>query len=289
MILRGVGRAAATCGELVQGALTDGTLFQVTLPIDLRAEVRVTIRTSTTRAGPAVIDRIPSERWKLRTAIERAVTQFVPTATEVDVLHRSSIPVGEGFGSSTADLVAGWRAVAAAAGAAMSPAELSARAGELEPTDGSAFERIVAVTRTGAVLREWPWTPRFVVVAASDGTRVDTMSADIAACSSDAAVYENVLRDLDRGAASHDVHAFARAATTSAQLHARRAPATAVVHALLDVVRDGDIGALGVAVGHTGSCGALLLVHDASERVIARAVDAVRRSTGHDGDVYNSL
>jgi len=289
VILRGAGRAAATCGELVQGALTDGTAFQVTLPIDRWAEVRVTVRTSHGPSGSPAIRGIPHERWKLGAAIDQAVMQFVPGASDVEVAHSSPIPVGEGFGSSTADVVAGWRAVASAAGATLSPAEVTARAGQLEPTDGTAFERIVAVTRSGAVLREWRWTPQFVVVAARDGRRVDTMGADIAAFSRDAQIYEDVLGDLDRAAASHDAGAFARAATTSAQLHARRAPATDVVHGLLDVVCDGDAGALGVAVGHTGSCGALLLPRGAGRPAIERAVDAVRRSTGRPAGVYHSL
>lgn len=269
---RGTGRAAGTCGELVQGVLQDGTAFQVSLPIDRWAEVEVEITPGVTAT---VEGANPASLWKMRRAAEEAIAALGLAPSRVKIIRRNALPVGEGFGSSTADVIATWRAIANAAGRELSAEELTVHAGRIEPTDGSAFERVVAVSRSGHLLREWDWSPSFTVLAVRTGVQVETLDADVTTgCLGER--YELLLASLDAAAMSHDAAAFAAAATESARLHAWRTGNDLVVdlERLLDAV-----GAIGLVAAHTGSCAALLFPPETRLEELDRATSIIESAT----------
>ncbi len=282
MTASGVGRAPGTCGELVQGALPDGTCFQVTLPVDVWAEVGVRLVPA---AGTAVVG-IGDGLWKLRRAVALALDRFGMGPARAEVVRVNPLAVGQGFGSSTADVVAGLRAVAAAAGYRPSPEELTELAATVDPADGVAFERIVAVSRRGRLLRDWTWQPRFHVVAVSTGTVVDTVAADVARYLRCAGEYEALLSELDGAAARRDERRFARVATASAHLHSAMV-GTPLLGLLSGVYAES--GALGIAVAHTGSCAGLLLPAGATRGAVLGAARAVGAATGLRPMLFTSL
>lgn len=108
----GVGTGVGTCGELVQGVMSDGRNFHVTYPITMSSTVTVRLRES----NEWEMKGIPSGRRKLSKAIQTCAERVGHGPKEVHVEHSSDLEVGKGLGSSTADIVAAARAVAAAAG-----------------------------------------------------------------------------------------------------------------------------------------------------------------------------
>lgn len=278
----GSGRAAGTCGELVQGALPDGTLFQVTLPVDVWARVDVDLCDG---SGAGIVG-VPARLWKLRAAIDVALERHGTDQRHVGVRRRSHLPVGQGFGSSTADVVAGLRAVAAATGGRLSADELTGLAASVEPSDGVAYESVVAVSRDGGLVRHWAWAPRFVVVAVTSGREVDTVASDVGRYRRGAAAYADLLDQLDDAAQRRDATGFAAAGTASALLHAELVDVP-VLTPLLGAAR--ECRALGVVVAHTGACAAVLLPHDAERSVVRRAAGVVARWTRLCPTVLRSL
>lgn len=271
-MIKGSGHAAGTCGELVQGVLPDGTAFQVSLPIDRWAEVEVEI----TPTASTTVEGVSASWWKMRRAAEDAIDEFGVAPSRVNIVRRNALPVGEGFGSSTADVIATWRAVANAVGSELHAEELTLRAARLEPTDGSAFERVVAISRAGHVLREWDWSPSFTVLSVRTGIPVSTLKADVATDGL-AARYESLLACLDAAATTHDTIAFGAAASESARLHAQRTNNDLLsrLEPLVDVVE-----AIGLVAAHTGSCAALLFPVDMAPKDLERATSIVEAATG---------
>ena len=70
------------------------------------------------------------------------ILQLEPLEMRVD--HWSDLDVGKGMGSSTADIVAGARAVVAACDCSLSPEQLARIATSIESSDGSMYPGIVA-------------------------------------------------------------------------------------------------------------------------------------------------
>jgi L-threonine kinase len=276
----GVGTGAGTCGELVQGVLGDGRTFHVTCPISKSSAVTIRLRES----REWQITGAPPERRKLAMAIRSTADKLGLGPCAVHVRHASELDVGKGLGSSTADIVAAARAVAAAVGGELSSAELAAIATSIEASDGSMYPQIVAFDqRGGALIRQFDWWPQLAVVMVTPSTTLDTASADFTGQAALGHQFDRILDGLDEAVLARDGAAFARAATESAAFNQQFIP-----NQLFDVLVDEyeRLGADGLNVAHTGTClGLLFVLPERSEAtggggsgdVVRNASIAVRR------------
>ena len=265
--------APGTCGELVQGVLASGEHFHVTCPISSGTTVTLWARPSATLSIAGLI----GNQAKLGRALASAARLLETGPVAIVVSSRSQLQVAKGMGSSTADIVAGARAMASAYGATLIPSQLAGIATEIEVSDGTMYPGIVAFCRrTGEVLREFSWYPRFAVVMVIPRDTVVTDTVDFAGKRRFASEFEQLLACLDEAAAGRDPLAFARAATRSAAINQEYLPNPlfGLLHG--EMAR---LGAAGVVVGHTGTLAGLLYPFPSEEpRSQEEALTKARRA-----------
>lgn len=194
--------------------------------------------------------------------------------------HDSPIPVGRGCASSTADVLATVRAVASACGATLDASQQAHLVSRVESSDGLSYPGMSAVNhRTGQLLRTLPWTPRFELVAVLPDRALDTAAVTFTGKPSTGRVYDRLLVELVDACVQRDVRAVADAATTSALLNQLW-----VHNQLLERLLEQApaVGALGVAVAHTGTAAAWLF--EPGARDVAR--DAAETLGSDLGQVY---
>ena len=250
--LKGHASAAGTCGELVQGILPGGVSFHVTCPVSKSATV--------------ALELTPTEAWifsggaaplgKLRASVRAAAELLGIGPYHVEVEHHTDLDVGKGLGSSTADIVAGARAVAAAVGTTLTPEQLAKIATTIESSDGSMYPGLVAFgQKTGEVVRLFEWWPQFAIVMVVPRDTLNTESADFAGKEAYAGRFERMLDTLAYAASAHDPMPFAAAATESAVINQEFVP-----NAWFDLLMDraAVLGGAGVNVGHTGTVTGML-------------------------------
>lgn len=180
MILRGSALVPGACGELVQGALS-GNNFLVACPVNWFSRVTVTIdlaagaaeaRSPAGDCHPAEARRpesahypvgagrgrrrivFPAERIKTAQAVRKALDREGCRGLGAVIDVASSLPVGKGMASSTADLSAACYAVAAALHRRLSPEAVAEIALSIEPSDGTFSAGIALFDHVGGRLFE---------------------------------------------------------------------------------------------------------------------------------------
>lgn len=270
--LQGRGVAPGTCGEFAQGVLPDLTPFHVTCPINKSATVLVGIRPAAT----LTVLGLSEHHRKLGLAIENAVRSFGLGPVEVLVRHWSDIDIGKGMGSSTADVLAGIRAVAEAAGQQLDARAEGELAAEIESSDGSMYSGIAAVNhRTCELIKPWDWFPEFTIVMLVPHDTVNTSSIPFTGQEELAQEYGDLLEKMDAAIDSRSIADFAAQSTRSAILNNRFLlnPYCSSLSGRL-----ADFGALGINVGHTGTVCGLLFPNSEDGRLKAsEACFEVRR------------
>jgi L-threonine kinase len=264
----GVSSAFGTFGELLQGALPDGTEFLVTLPISRWATVTFTHDRYATE-----VRTYPQTKSKARRATEAMLTRYGAGGGRVEVT--SCLPEGKGLASSSADLTATVRAVGNALGVPTPPALIEELLRPIEPTDGVMYPGIVAFEHRNVRLRaHLGGLPPMTVVGIDEGGAVDTVAFNrIPKNFTDAhrEAYASLLDTAGAAIAAGDVSAAGRVATRSAYLNQRLCPkrSLAAMTAL-----SAEVGGVGVVAAHSGTTVGLLLPHDIRDfrRRLATAV-----------------
>ncbi|AOO85192.1 kinase (plasmid) [Bosea vaviloviae] len=169
----------------------------------------------------------------------------------------SNIPVGHGYGSSTADVVAAVRAVAAAHTARLQPSRISRLAVAAEQaSDAIAFDEhaVLFAQREGVVLEDFGGSlPPLLLVGfkPTGGLPIDTLHLPPARYKSAEIQQFRVLRALIAHAVRYqDPKNLGRAATASALLNQRHLPKPHLERVI--EIAEGA-GACGVQVAHSGS------------------------------------
>lgn len=250
----GVGRAHASCGELVQGQLPNGEDFLITLPVDLWSTVNVTLRPD----APGVFS-LPRHKRKTRRAVERTLALFGCTGWGADITVSSAIPEGKGLASSTADIVAASRAVADALGEAITQHDLSRIAIAIEPSDGLMFDGTVIYNhRQGKLLAMLGFLPPLHLLLVDFGGQVDTVRYNRQPRSYTCAEQQQfalAVAQVAQGIRTGNLLQVGLGARTSATINQRFLPRpeleTLELVALIS-------GAAGVFVAHSGSVAGLM-------------------------------
>jgi|GEM_PF-171506 len=268
----GRGTAPGTCGEFAQGVLSNGTPFHVTCPINKSATVVASLRS----ASNLEILGLGEHHRKLDLAIQRTAELLDLGAVEVTVRHWSDLDIGKGMGSSTADVLAGVRAIADAVGEDLA-AEVEGRvAAMVESSDGSMYPGIAAVNhKTCELVEAWDWYPEFVIVMLVPNNSVDTASIPFLGQERLAKDYDDLLARMNGAIERRSIAEFAEQATRSAVMNDEFLlnPYSRNLRSRLS-----EFGALGLDVGHTGTvCGLLFPNTDAGRTEASEASLEVSR------------
>ncbi|MDR7224008.1 kinase [Aminobacter aminovorans] len=263
------GHAIAHHGELLQGVFEDdrGCLHRglVTLPLD---RLRSTANLVLEEGGHLSVE--PRGRVKALRAAKLAAEHLGYPELGGRLTIQSDIPMGHGYGSSTADVIASIRAVAAAVGTRLVPGVSSRLAVAAETaSDAIAFETeaLLFAQREGVVLEHFGGSlPPFVLVGFKSGvsTGIDTLELAPARYSTDEIQLFRVLRAMvARSVRYQDAHLLGQAATMSARISQRHLPKP-----YFDVVVDiaAHYQAYGIQVAHSGSLFGLMLDAQSASR-----------------------
>ena len=254
----GTGASFGTFGELLQGALAGSDQdFLVTLPIARWATVRITLDQDAAelRVSPG------HKRKALHVARSLLESRGVTCGGTVEL--EGDLPEGKGMSSSSADLVATVRAVGDALGAPVTPVEIEDFLRDIEPTDGLMYGHVVAFYhRQVRLCRVLPELPPLTIVGIDEGGQVDTVHFNASRPAISAAErreYAGLLDLLETALAARDLAKVGAVSTRSALLNQPRC-AKRHLTAMLDISR--DVGALGVAVAHSGTMIGILIGND---------------------------
>ncbi len=253
--LYGEGWAHGTFGELLQGALPgEQAQFLITLPITIGARV-----TATLTPGAGELEITPSRKRK---TLDLAHRMLGPRDPEMGGLIRveSELPEGKGFASSSADMVAAARAISDALGKPLCDDTLCRNLRQIEPTDGVMYPEFVAfLHRRVALSRRLGLPPRpLAVLCIDEGGQVDTIAFNQRKrgfSPAERRTYRALLNQATAAFETGDLLSIGDVATQSALLHQHRLPKRNLERFLR---LKNDVGALGVAVTHSGPCIGLL-------------------------------
>lgn len=270
----GIGRATGHHGELLQGVFSDetGKLHRALLTLPCRrAESIVTFWPDD---GTTVRTR-PNGRDKAAKAATLAFQELGYSDARGYLTIETTIPVGFGYGSSTADVVAAIRSAAAAAGAELHRQTICQLAVAAETaSDAIVFgeQAVLFAQREGRVLEyfsgEYP--PLHVVGFVSrDDPPVETLSTTPARYGPSEIEGFRVLRGLARHAIrTGDAGLLGQVATASARISQHHLPKRHFDE-LLQISE--EVGGCGVQVAHSGNLMGVL--------IDARHPNAARRAT----------
>jgi L-threonine kinase len=296
MILRGTALVPGTCGELVQGTLS-GNDFLVTCPVNWFSRVTVTINHSesgtqntpdgsslnvirpdtlaTKKDVPLSAGRIvfPAERIKTALAVRKTLDREGYPGLGAVIDLASSLPIGKGMGSSTADLSAACYAVAAALNRRLSPEAVAEIALSIEPSDGTFSPGIILIDHVAGRFLERIGEPFPLGLLALDfGGVVDTIEfhrrSDLAELNAaNEPAIRQALQLVRDGFQRQDPGRIGEGATMSALANQRILPKPHL-EAIIDYVL--TRGAYGVNVAHSGTVVGILLPpgREADERLI---------------------
>ena len=257
----------ATCGEFFQGSL-DGEPCLVSCPIAV---------TSTARAGGAAGSRaLPPKSRRAVAALD--LPDFGPPA--VTLTRR--LPVGRGYGTSTADLGAVLHAVSGAAGRPLDAMGAARIAIGVEPSDSTLLPGIALLDHRAGRFHRVLGEPLDAAVLVLDaGGTVDTAAFNrhdwrpiLARL---APLHRDAFELLETGFRERDLAKVGTAATMSAVTHEAILP-NPLLHRALALAR--RVGALGVCRAHSGTVIGLLLppADDEVARAMARVRDGLPAS-----------
>lgn len=279
----GIATAIAHHGELVQGVFQDdgGRLHRalVTLPL-----TKLRSNAIFTQTESSALTTYPASKSKAAAATRLALKHLGRKQGGV-LSIRSAIPVGHGYGSSTADAVAAIRAVAAAHDVHLSPSRIALLAVAAEQaSDAIAFDdqAILFAQREGRVLEHFGGSlPPLLVVGfkANGGLPIDTLRLPPARYSSTEIQQFQVVRALvSRAVRYQDPYCAGRAATVSAQISQRHLPKQSFNQVIAIAEQ---VGACGIQVAHSGSLiGVLFDQAGTNVRGRARRAAAAARQAG---------
>lgn len=266
----GTARASAHHGELLQGVFEDGEgrLHRglVTLPLPSQGST-VTFWPS---EGSGIRTR-PNGRTKAARAAELTLGHLGLGGQGGDLTIESSIVIGHGYGSSTADVTATIRAVAASAETTLRPstvARLAVAAEGASDTIAYQDQAILFAHREGRAIEyfggEFP--PLFVVgFRGANDQPVDTLGMRRARYNSEEIETFRALRGLAcRSVQKQDPMLLGRVATVSACISQRHLPKPD-----FDTVLALSLwfGACGVQVAHSGTLMGILLDANAPKAI----------------------
>lgn len=252
----GTGRAIAHHGEILQGVFEneDGHLLRGLITLPLAAQQSTATYWPN---GPGRVRTRPPGRGKAAKAAALTLKHLGFANIGGDLTIESDIPIGHGYGSSTADVVAAIRAVAAGAGVSLRCSTLSKLAVQAEgASDAIAYgeQMVLFAHRQGDIIEHLggDYPPLQVVGFRSGGARpIDTLNLPRARYDQQQIAQFKALRGLAfRAVKQQDPRLIGYVATASARIGQHHL-AKPDLETILNLAKAFD--ACGVQVSHSGT------------------------------------
>ena len=169
--LVGHGKSFASFGEIVQGRLSNGEDYLVTIPIDLWSTCELVCDPID---GASFIDTSFS---KSREVAEHMLEILgMATGVKIGITFTRNIPIGKGLSSSTADMLAVVRAFQEVFGIIVTEEFISRLFAKIEPHDGLHYPMSVVYNhRQGKLLNKLNYIPDFNIIAVDAGGELSTV------------------------------------------------------------------------------------------------------------------
>ena len=275
------GCSFASFGEIVQGRLSSGEDFLVTLPVDLWSHCRLLSQSCDELSegfcnGPQNGDSrydtpsmVETELPKSK-AIALALLEHLNQTSghHIQLIVKRNIPIGKGLSSSTADMLAVVRAFEAHFNITFSQNLISELFTAIEPHDALHYSTCVAYNhRQGHLLQAFDYVPDFQIIGIDGGGMISTQEYNKHLSFSDALLkqYDDLYAELLEAFARRDDPAIARCAQQSAFLHSEQTN-NVLLKALLNQMGNlSKLGAMGILATHSGTCAGILLPGNTSE------------------------
>lgn len=252
-VKHGYGSAFGTFGELLQGVVRERD-FLVTLPISLYSHATYTY-------DPAAdhVTVFPSSKQKSKKLATNIVKHYgLPAGGHLEL--QSGLPVGKGFASSSADLVAVVRAISDCFKFDIPIETLQYFLAEIEPTDGVMYAGVVSFYHREVELCDFiGQLPQLSIVSIDEGGTVDTVEFNKIPknySTEEKDRYNLLLEELTTAIREGDVRTIGRVSTLSAMMNQRLRPKK-TLDQLVAICQ--EINGLGVVVAHSGTCLGILL------------------------------
>jgi len=244
-----------TCGELFQGTLQDEPCL-VSCPIAIGSEASF--------EEPRENSAYPGRK------VQEALKKFQPGLIAPQELRvQTRLPVGRGFGTSTADIGSALFAVSAHCGIELSAEEAALLAVSVEPTDSTFFPGLALFAhRSGKFNQVLGAVPAMKILIADPGGFVDSEEFNNrdwkAALKRLSGAHNDAFTMLCAGIEKADRNLIGQAASLSAHIHQK-----ILFNPLLDdALRIAkQIGAAGVCRAHSGTIFGFLLAEEHDDEV----------------------
>lgn len=250
----GKGLAFGTFGELLQGVGTDNQDFLVTLPI---ARFSTALFLSAPSHSTLIVS--PSKKYKAE-RLATLILQYYDLPAGGILELESTIPVGKGLASSSADLVATARALDDCFELHMSAEQMQAFLRQVEPTDGVMYDGVVAFYhRNVALCKHLGYLPELVIVSIDEGGEVDTLEFNKQPkpfLEHEKKEYDWLLEKITYAINEQDLRAIGEVAQRSAILN-QRLHKKHYLEQVIEICQKVD--GFGVVAAHSGPCLGILL------------------------------
>lgn len=245
-------RCPASCGELIQGWIGGGEKL-VSCPIDWFSTVEVS-------EGM----KLSGERPRMRQMLERVVAYYgysTALANSLNITLESTIPVGKGLASSTADIAATAVATARHLGEMLDESTLAGICVQLEPTDSTIFRKPTLFDHIQAQVQiSCQPTPMVEILLLESNTTLLTEDYHRyqrePVLIRNARLLDNAWQTLQHSCQQQDARLLGQAATISAKA-CQQLLVKPMFSQLLALIEELDLYGLNVA--HSGSVVGLLL------------------------------
>ena len=249
MIRNSWGWAPGTWGELVQGE-QNGQRLLLSLPSSRGTFVQASLYPRSSR-NPLVV--CSHRRWKAQKAVQLLLEYLGETGVQIRLRFKSVLQVGIGNASSSADMFGALRATLRVLKRYVSPVLLCRIASTVEPTNPTIVSGACLFEPDRGLIVGGGRLPKFGVRPLSYGQPVDTIHARNRSPvwkDNERLEFSRILELLRTAIDQGSLRKLADAATRSAFLHADRHSRSDICTAWTESQK---IGALGIAVSHSGS------------------------------------
>lgn len=248
------GKSFASFGEIIQGRLSDGEDFLVTLPVNMWSHCA--LRWTPKPGGCEVFAPLPKAK---QAALALLKKMRISHGFSITLEFQRNIPIGKGLSSSTADILAVVRAFQLVFGLKLKQSEISELLAEIEPHDALHFSHCVAYNhRQGRLLKALEYVPQFHIIGIDSGGEVSTESYNkqLHYNNNELKEYDILYQSLLTAFAQQDDTTIAQCAQKSATMHARKT-GNSLLSGLLAHVDSWRV--MGLIATHSGTCAGVLL------------------------------
>lgn len=282
----GIGECYGTFGELLQGILENGHDFLVTFPINLTSKA-----TFKSRPEEVSLTVRPKQKQKSR-ELALMILEHYDLQIGGELRIESNLPIGKGFASSSADMVATVRSIENCFGIQVPLSLLQKMMSQLETSDGVMYSGVVSFyNKKVELIEQFSLLPPITIVGVDDGGEKDTLSFyknPIIYSDDIKRRYSRMLEEMTQALRNLDLTSIGRISLESAMLNQRSNPLK-VLDNVISVFH--DVNALGVIKAHTGTYSGILLSPDDPDYdyKLQKTIKLLKDSCKNDVTVFHSL